>query len=396
MLKRFTDDNVETIFPTRGKQQVFAWDTVAAGLGLRVSKTRRAWVFRYSLGGRDRRMTLGQYHELGLEDARQRAVELRGQVDRGQDPADEKAAVSGDPTLTNLWAKLERDYLPRRSSGHQKNLTDAWVRLILPRLGGATPLTELTWEAVDEWHQAMKSTPTQANRALAALKVGLNMARKWQLVERGTFNVATDHEPHTEGAPKPGKPKARPFTATEAKAIGKALKKEQDPVQQVALTVFMLTGLRPAEVCKLRWQDIGEGGVTYIGEAKKGPRYALLSTRAEALIRTLPEAGSWVFPSPRNQGEPLGGLESDDHGLGEAWKRVRAAAPMKLPPVYSGRHNWISTAAAEGVGDDVRRLLAGHVSSGNGAHGSYLHVTEALRPIADQVAEKVAEGLGLN
>lgn len=396
MLRKLTPEILEGLTGSPRKQQTFVWDRDTAGLGLRLTnKGKRAWVFRYSIGGRDRRMTLGEYHELDLTTARQRASELREQVDRGEDPADTRTLVSGETTLMGLWEKFERDYLPRRSSGHQSNLRDAWERLILPKLGGATPLVELTWEQVDDWHQAMKATPTQANRALSALSVALNMAKRWGMLSRAVPNVASDHERHPEGRPKPGKPKSRPFTAAEAKAIGKALAKEPDPVQRVALTVYLLSGLRPGEVCRLRWEDLGDGGVTYIGEAKKGPRYCLLSTRAEELIRTLPETGAWIFPSSRNRGEPLGGLESDDHGLGESWKRVRASSKTPLPPVYSGRHNWITVCAAEGVGDDLRRLLSGHASSGNGAHGSYLHVTEALRPIADQVAEKIAKALNL-
>lgn len=396
MIRKLTDELVERMSGSPRRQQTFVWDRDTAGLGLRITRQgKRSWVFRYSLGGRDRRMTLGGYHAMDLTAARQRVAELREQVDRGEDPASAKQDATDQPTLLDLWQKLERDYLPRRSIGHQRNLRDAWERLILPKLGGSAPLTELTWEDVDTWHQSLRGTPAMGNRSLAALSVALNMARRWDMIARGTPNVASDHERHREGVPRRDRPKARPLTAVELAAVGAALEAEPDPVQRVALTVFMLSGLRPGEVCRLRWGDLGEGGVTYLGQTKTGPRHAVLSTRAEELIRELPKAGGWVFPSSRNRGEPLGGAESDDHGLGESWKRVRAHTEMTLPPVYSGRHNWISTAAAEGIGDDVRRLLAGHVSSGNGAHGDYLHVTEALRPIADQVAEKIAAGLGL-
>jgi len=395
MKKKLTEDNVNAITLPRGKQQIFAWDTQCAGLGMRVSKTKRAWVYRYMHEGRNKRMTLGDVRDLTLTEAQQKVDELRGVVEKKEDPAVDIIITGEEPTLGDLWAKFQADYMPRRSSGHQKNLTDAWERLILPKLGAATPLADLEWEDVDRWHQAMKSTPTQANRALAALSVAMNMARRWKMIERSLHNVATDHEKHREGARKPGRLKARPFTAKEMKAIGKALKRESDPVQRVAMEVFLLTGLRPNEVCKLRWEHLGEGGVTYLGETKTGPRYAVLSTIAEHRIRTLPESSEWIFPSPVRANQPLGG-HGDDHGLTAPWDRIRRASKLKLPPVYSGRHNWISKAAASEIGDDVRRLLAGHVSSGSGAHGSYLHVTEALRPMADQVAEKIAKSLHLD
>lgn len=224
MIRKLTPEILEGLTGSPRKQQTFIWDRDTAGLGLRLTKKgKRAWVFRYSIGGRDRRMTLGDYHELDLTTARQRAVELREKVDRGEDPADEKMLASDEPTLGDLWRKFESDYLPRRSSGHQKNLRDAWERLILSKLGGSTLLADLTWEDVDRWHQSLKATPTMGNRALAALSVGLNMAKRWGMLSRAVANVASDHEKHREGAPKPGKPKARPFTAAEAKADRKSV-----------------------------------------------------------------------------------------------------------------------------------------------------------------------------
>ena len=130
-----------------------------------------------------------------------------------------------------------------------RNLRDAFERLILPRLGSDTLLAALTWEDVDRWHRLLgEATPTQANRALAALRKALNVAKQWSWLERGAPNPATDHEMHPE------RKAGRPFSPAELRAIGAALRKEPVPVIRAAATVFLLTGLRPSEVYSLRWR----------------------------------------------------------------------------------------------------------------------------------------------
>ena len=77
--------------------------------------------------------------------------------------------------------------------------------------------------------------------------------------------------------------------------------------------------------------------------------------------------------------------------------RGSAPAPSSAPGrrLYDGRHTWISIAGGLGIGDDVRRVLAGHATANGSAHGSYLHASPIYRESADKVAEKIAEGLGI-
>ncbi len=319
MLKRLTDENVASATADHKKQQVFLWDKDTRGLGLRItSRGLKSWVYRYSMGGRERRMTLGAYPtEFDLTKARQKVADLRRQVEQRSDPAEEDVEAAGEPTLGALWKKFQADHLPRRSNGHQRNLKDAFERLILPRLGATTPLGSLTWDQIDRWHRVLgEATPTQANRALAALRKALNFAKQCGLLERGAANPAADHERHPE------RKAGRPFSKAELKAIGAALKKEPDPILRGALTVYLLSGLRPSEVCTLRWSDLRPGGILYLEERKTGQRCAVLPTRAEKLIRALPHLGEFIFPG-RQEGQPVGG-EDDWHGLGNVWKRVRA------------------------------------------------------------------------
>jgi integrase len=391
MLKKLTDENVAAATGDRKRQQVFLWDRDTAGLGLRItSRGLKSWVYRFSVEGRERRITLGAYPtELDLTAARQLVANHSQKVALRQDPSEIVSESPRERTLGDLWSKFKADYVPRRSVGHQRNLSDAFERFVLPRLGAGTTLGALTWEDVDRWHQLLgQATPTQANRALAALRKALNTAKQWGWLERGAPNPATDHEMHPE------RKAGRPFSSTELGAIGAALKQEGDPVIRAALTVYLLSGLRPSEVCSLRWSDLHPGGLLFLEKTKTGERSAVLPLRAEKLLGALPRVSNYIFPG-RMLGQHLGG-EEDSHGLGNAWKRIRTQAGLAAGRrLYDARHTWVTTAASLGIGDDVRRVLAGHTPASGSAHGAYLHADPKFRRAADQVANSLAKSLGL-
>ncbi len=390
-VRKLTERMVEELAAERGKQQSFFWDKTTPGLGVRVTAGgRRAFVFRWSVAGVERRRTIGGPPDVKLADARVRVAELRGDLDRGEDPALEIAARD-ERTLGDLWRKFRDEFLPRRSRGHARNCRIAFETLILPALGADTPLTSLTWEAIDRWHQSCREErPVAGDRALGALRKALNEARKWDPAfgwpGRAWVNPAAEHEMHGTGEP------GRAFTDAELAKIGEAIEQEEDPVQRAALHVYLISGLRPDEVCRMRWQDAGENGRLDLPDSKTGARVAVLSTRAERIIAKLPHVGDYVFPG-RNAGEPLGGAHAIEHGLRPAWERARARVGARLR-LYDARHTWISTASALGIGDDLCRLLAGHAKA-NGAHGKYLHVLPEHRRAANRVADTIARKLEL-
>ena len=68
------------------------------GLYLQVTKTvggqlNKSWLFRYSVGGRERQMGLGSLTEVKLADARDRAVKLRQQRLDGIDPIEARESA---------------------------------------------------------------------------------------------------------------------------------------------------------------------------------------------------------------------------------------------------------------------------------------------------------------
>ena len=87
-----TSKIVEAIALPVGRKSVEHFDQRTPGLVLRVSAGgAKTWNVIYRHRGRARRLTLGRYPVISLDDARARAREVLCRVTRGDDPADKRS-----------------------------------------------------------------------------------------------------------------------------------------------------------------------------------------------------------------------------------------------------------------------------------------------------------------
>lgn len=90
---------------------------------------RRSWVLRYTApDGRRRDMGLGQYPEVGLEEAELRAAECRRMVRDGIDPLDVRRAyklVRDYRGRESEMPRLDRDLLARLRKNHAERFVHA-------------------------------------------------------------------------------------------------------------------------------------------------------------------------------------------------------------------------------------------------------------------------------
>lgn len=113
-----------------------------AGLTFTLSKGGTAtWVLRYAIGGRRKELTLGNYRDLGLAAAREKARAHRVAVDEGRDPAAEKQEQKTRAIAAWTMRELVADYRAKRLTG--ASLSPSTIkyksydikRFVLPRLG---------------------------------------------------------------------------------------------------------------------------------------------------------------------------------------------------------------------------------------------------------------------
>src|SRR6266700_4201456 len=125
--------------PRAGKRRE-KYDRQIPGFGIRVTdRGVRSYILVYTHGGRRRRYTIGRVSEIGLEDARELARQLRGQVRReGRDPAAEQKAARGlakiatAETFAEVVELFDKRVLAKQRRGREvmltveKHLLPAW------------------------------------------------------------------------------------------------------------------------------------------------------------------------------------------------------------------------------------------------------------------------------
>lgn len=112
-----------------------------------------AWVLRYRFSGQHRELTLGQYPDVSLKMARQRASEARAEIQKGTDVARQRQRVKAETAAAKSFKQLADDYmgkkLPTLAASTQKQRKQHIQGVILPKIGRIAARDVSTADVVD-------------------------------------------------------------------------------------------------------------------------------------------------------------------------------------------------------------------------------------------------------
>ena len=136
-----TDTRIKAAKPTDKVYKIYDAD----GLYIEVPPTgSKRWRFKYRINGKEKRISLGIYPEIGLKDAREKRDEARKQVAAGRDPSVIKNKTAYvEKTFQHIadeWVALHRaTWAPRHTETVEQRLRS----YIYPELGNV-PLKDIT------------------------------------------------------------------------------------------------------------------------------------------------------------------------------------------------------------------------------------------------------------
>ena len=309
-MRRLTKQVIdETPFPSAG--QVFVRDAELPGFALRVTKGRKSFILEKRIRGRMRRLTIGPYGPLTVDQARKLAVTHVGAIAQGADPAQVRQDRLHEPTFGNLTAQyLERHAPRKRSARDDQGMLSTHLAVFRTR-----KLTDLNRNDVARLHmQVGETTPYRANRLVALLRKMFNLARDWGLYAGD--NPATRIQFFREES------RDRFVQPEELPRLFLAIAEETDPSIRGVLLTALLTGARRSEVLTMQWDEVSLTRAEWrIPHTKAGrPHLLPLPHALVVMLRSLPrvEENPYVFPGQNGAGH----LQN----MKRAWGRIRVKA----------------------------------------------------------------------
>jgi integrase len=350
------------------------YDSEVPGFGLRVTKTgTKAFVLNYHINRKERRYTIGKSPAWSAAAAREKAAGLRRLIDQGADPLEERNERREAPNVADLWDEYEKVHLQTLSPRSQTDQRGMWANYILPDLRSIA-VRELTSRQIDRLHAKISMTaPTRANRVLEVLRKALNLAIRWDWIEKNPADGFRRNAEHS---------RERYLSKDEYERVFAALDAMENRKAANAIRLLILTGARRGEVLGLEWADLDLSlGIwnrpPHKSKDRKRKRIPL-SNEALVLLKAMHETadGSFLFPTA------TGGHLPD---INRPWRWLRKETGMPDLRVHDLRHSFASTLVSSGETLETIGKLLGH--SQHQTTMRYAHLMDdPLRNAANKMA----------
>lgn len=292
--------------------QTFLRDSEIPGFAVRLTKGAKTFVLEKRINGRPRRVTIGPYGALTLEQARDEARKLIGRIVSGENPAQEKIDRRSELTFGDLKDRFLEDYAPRKRQGAVKDDRNRLNRHT--KQWWTRKLSEITRADVSRLHiEIGKTAPAEANRVASLIRRLFNLARNWGMYSGE--NPATHIERFRE------KSRDRFIQPDELPRLLKALAEEENPYVRGALIISLFTGARIGEVRRMKWSDVDFGqGLWRLPETKAGrPHLLPLPSYIVDHLKGLPRMAGSPYVFPGKQDGHIGDLAWN-------WNRIKKRA----------------------------------------------------------------------
>lgn len=262
----------------------------ANGLSVRVTPTGViAFQYRYKFDGKPRRMTLGQYDEMSLKEARELVSEYKKIVSSGRDPITVREMM----VEANVKAATVEDCIESwLSSASASRLVkrDHWERTLRRHVISQVGKMTVDDMAISHWQPVFKKmreggAETFAGEVLSRMKTIFSYCIRTEMIKR---NPVTDLRVIDVG--KPAKTGKRNFSDQEISLFWHAVDKSTITHQnKLLLKILLLTGCRGVEIRLAKKKEFNlEGRVWRVPAENSKTREPFergLSGKAAALIK---------------------------------------------------------------------------------------------------------------
>jgi len=326
------------------------------------------WRLKYRFGGKEKRISLGVYPDVGLKEARDRRDEARKQIAAGVDPGEVRKAqkASQGESSFNSFEVVAREwhgkFAPSWAPAHAKTTLERLMRDVFPWLG-ARPIGEI--KAPDLLTVLRRVESRGALETAHRVKTICGQVFRYAVA---TGRAERDPAADLKGALPPAK-KSHLAAITDPAKVADLLRAidgfQGSFIVKSALRLAPLVFVRPGELRQAEWSeiDLEKAEWTIPADRMKMKQSHLVPLSSQVLIilrelKPLTGKGRYLFPCHRSIARPMSnnainaalrrmGFEKDEmtgHGF-------RAMARTILDEVLQFRPDFIEHQLAHAVRD---------------------------------------------
>jgi integrase len=345
---RLTKDAIERAkLPEPGKKERFIRDDLVRGLGVRVTANGvKSFVFESRIKGRPRRLTIGPWPDLNVALAREKALNIRTAIAKGEDPHAKRQAERDEST----FGVVRKRYIQEHSKIHKRTWIRDERRLERCKAWDSRRLSDISAEDVLKVQHRIATDHgrVESNRTLELLRAVFNKAERWRLAK---VNPVLGFERFQEVC------RDRFLSDDELRRLNAALLEEPEPWRSY-FPLLLLLGTRRSELAGARWSEVDLNADTLrLTRTKSGePRLAPLPSAAVEILRNLPSFGrsNYLFPGTGSTGHLV--------EVKSAWARLCRKAALTNVTIHDLRRTVGSRMAIAGVNLPTIGRVLGHVN----------------------------------
>ena len=377
MKAKINNTLIKKLLPEDKEYEVHDLDLKGFMIRVFPSGTMR-YVCQYKRG---KKINLGTVGVMTAAQAREKAIEVLGNVNKGIEPTAQKG-INKPKTLQEF---IENDYKPWVMSTHKRGEETLAGLTRCYKAFYSKPLTEITPILIEQWRvKRMNEGTAQAtlNRNITMLKSLLSKAMEWGFLKENVLKNLKQFKIDRS-------PKIRYLTIEEETRLRQALLErdkqlrqdrssanlwrekrgyellpefsEDDPCDYLMPMVLLSinTGLRRGELFHLTWNmvSLAEGSLILSGEITKNKHSRFIPLNDEAykvldhLYKKVEVKEGLVFPSKNNQ--PFNHVK-------RSWGSLLKKANVTQFRWHDLRHHFASKLVMAGVDLNTVRELLGH------------------------------------
>jgi integrase len=415
MAQEVSEKTVKAMEPPASGNRI-VYDQEVKGFGVRITKAgAKAFILNYRVGRQERRITIGSYPDWKVSAARDRAKELKKEIDKGHDPMADRHEQRTAPTVADLAQLYRETHLPRKRDSSRVNDENLLTNHVLPRLGKKRVADVRRTDVAAMHREIGKTAPIAANRTLALVSkmFAVAAAEEWR-ADNPCKGVERNPENRRE----------RFLSPAEIGRLADAITASKQKVSANALRLLLLTGARRGETLAAKWSEFDLAAGVWVKpsahtKSKKSHRVPL-SAPALLLVTEMQAAAKegcpFLFPTSTVPGKDAKGRPVWSHltDVKRTWATVCKAAGLvvevaKLTPagkpvldkkgepvtvwqptvrLHDLRHTYASVLASSGMSLPIIGALLGHTQAATTQRYSHL-MDDPLRAATERMGSVV-------